>query len=140
MISRTVPEAAEFADDPPLPLMNGVAKIFTHYDGYRRAANADEADAQDADRNAGEFAGAHAHVGEGGGGEVHQVVQLKVRPNGSVASAMEAGFEGIHYQLHGPHRMVSTTGGRVDLELAQRAIALELGFVVHLVCRRFVRK
>ena len=29
--------------------------------------------------------------------------------------AMEAGFEGMHYQLHGPHRMVSTTGGRVDL-------------------------
>jgi mannonate dehydratase len=24
-------------DDPPLPLMNGVAKIFTHYDGYHRA-------------------------------------------------------------------------------------------------------
>jgi nitrite reductase/ring-hydroxylating ferredoxin subunit len=29
--------------------------------------------------------------------------------------AMEAGFEGLHYQLHGPHRMVSTTGGRMDL-------------------------
>jgi len=24
-------------DDPPVPMMNGVAKIFTHYDGYRRA-------------------------------------------------------------------------------------------------------
>src|SRR6516225_1373629 len=24
-------------DDPPLAMMNGVAKIFTHYDGYRRA-------------------------------------------------------------------------------------------------------
>lgn len=24
-------------DDPPVPQMNGVAKIFTHYDGYRRA-------------------------------------------------------------------------------------------------------
>ena len=24
-------------DDPPLPKMNGVAKLFTHYDGYRRA-------------------------------------------------------------------------------------------------------
>jgi mannonate dehydratase len=24
-------------DDPPLPMMNGVAKLFTHYDGYRRA-------------------------------------------------------------------------------------------------------
>jgi mannonate dehydratase len=24
-------------DDPPLPMMNGVAKIFTHYDGYKRA-------------------------------------------------------------------------------------------------------
>jgi mannonate dehydratase len=24
-------------DDPPVPKMNGVAKLFTHYDGYRRA-------------------------------------------------------------------------------------------------------
>jgi mannonate dehydratase len=24
-------------DDPPLAMMNGVAKIFTHFDGYRRA-------------------------------------------------------------------------------------------------------
>ena len=24
-------------DDPPLAKMNGVAKLFTHYDGYRRA-------------------------------------------------------------------------------------------------------
>jgi len=24
-------------DDPPVPMMNGVAKLFTHYDGYRRA-------------------------------------------------------------------------------------------------------
>ena len=24
-------------DDPPVPMMNGVAKIFTHYEGYRRA-------------------------------------------------------------------------------------------------------
>ncbi|HEY7423315.1 MAG TPA: mannonate dehydratase [Gemmataceae bacterium] len=24
-------------DDPPVPIMNGVAKIFTHYEGYRRA-------------------------------------------------------------------------------------------------------
>src|SRR5207245_7078257 len=24
-------------DDPPVAMMNGVAKIFTHYDGYRRA-------------------------------------------------------------------------------------------------------
>jgi mannonate dehydratase len=24
-------------DDPPVPMMNGVAKVFVHYDGYRRA-------------------------------------------------------------------------------------------------------
>jgi mannonate dehydratase len=24
-------------DDPPVPMMNGVAKLFTHYDGYKRA-------------------------------------------------------------------------------------------------------
>ena len=24
-------------DDPPLPMMNGVAKLFTHYDGIKRA-------------------------------------------------------------------------------------------------------
>jgi mannonate dehydratase len=24
-------------DDPPIPMMNGVAKVFTHYDGYKRA-------------------------------------------------------------------------------------------------------
>ena len=43
--TRAVLSAAEEAnvklalhpDDPPVPKMNGVAKIFTHYDGYRRA-------------------------------------------------------------------------------------------------------
>ena len=43
------------------------------------------------------------------------VLHLKQHPAVMGVPSMEAGFEGIHYQLHGPHRMVSTTGGRMDL-------------------------
>ena len=43
------------------------------------------------------------------------VLHLKQQPAVVAIPAMEAGFEGLHYEIYGDHRMVSTTGGRVDL-------------------------
>jgi len=39
------------------------------------------------------------------------VLHVKQNPPGVAAPLMQMGFEGMHYALHGPHRMVSTTGG-----------------------------
>jgi phenylpropionate dioxygenase-like ring-hydroxylating dioxygenase large terminal subunit len=47
------------------------------------------------------------------------VLHVKQQPAVVGIPAMEAGFEGIHYELYGDHRMVSTTGGRVDLAPAE---------------------
>jgi nitrite reductase/ring-hydroxylating ferredoxin subunit len=43
------------------------------------------------------------------------VLHLKQHPAVVAIPAMEAGFEGLHYEIAGDHRMVSTTGARVDL-------------------------
>ena len=47
------------------------------------------------------------------------VLHVKQHPAVVAIPAMEAGFEAIHYELHGPHRMVSTSGGHVDLAPAE---------------------
>jgi phenylpropionate dioxygenase-like ring-hydroxylating dioxygenase large terminal subunit len=43
------------------------------------------------------------------------VLHLKQQLPEVAIPAMEAGFAGIHYSIHGDHRVVSTSGGRMDL-------------------------
>jgi len=56
------------------------------------------------------------------------VLHLKQHPPVVGIPSMEAGFEGIHYELHGPHRMVSTSGGRVDLAPAEYVKPIDTRF------------